>query len=223
MNTINNRLFIISRPDILGIYAKIIARIGETSNFITQEEDLSLIAVAQQPTRYETVYLENGAEGIIKLVCQDLLHLGFIEIRDDVLRVATYFRKTSHLEPIEQVIFDYLHVPKTKTELKESKVLQKAIAPYCQTYRQSLINKGYLRSDNEKYFTVGIVGLAILASTTFKPISVILASYRYLILPAVVVMPKASLAIAATAWFSSKSKSSDRVLTAKGKKHLKNR
>ena len=211
--------YLISRPDLLNIYAGIIARIGKESN-IAIPEDSSLLEISQQPTEKETAYLKNGTEGIIKAICEDLLHLGFLEVKDDVIRVATYFKHTSHLEPIEQAIFDYLHVPKTETDLQRSQELEKAIAPYCKEYHQSLIDKGYLRSNQQKYMTAGTIGLFILASAMFKPLSGIIAAYRYMLLPALVVMPKASLAIAATAWFTTKSKSVSGQLTTKGKKYL---
>lgn len=216
----NNSSFIISRLDLLKIYMGIITQIGLGSNLVTQQQDSSLLEISQQPNRYETAYLTNGAEGIIELVCQDLMRLGFIEIRNNEIAVATYFRHTSHLEPLEQIIFDYLHVPRTEIDFKENKDLQETMQSYCRKYHQSLIDKGYLRSDSEKYLTVGIVGLIILVSAMFKPVSGIVASYRYLILPALVVMPKASLAIAATAWFFTQGKSDSHKLTTKGKKYL---
>lgn len=211
--------YLISRPDLLNIYAGIIARIGEEVS-VTAKEESSLVEISQQPTEKETAYLKNGKEGIIKAICEDLLRLGFLEIENDLIRVATYFKHTSHLEPIEQAIFDYLHVPKTDTDLQESQELERTIAPYCKEYHQSLIDKGYLRSNQQKYVTAGTIGLFILASAMFKPLSGIIAAYRYLILPALVVMPKASLAIAATAWFTTKSKSAHGQLTTKGKKYL---
>ncbi|MGD1920835.1 MAG: TIGR04222 domain-containing membrane protein [Pleurocapsa sp.] len=221
MTTYNNSISSIARPDFLSIYAGIIKRIGEANNLITPERQESLIDISQQPSLYETAYLKNGAEGIIEIVCEDLLRLGFLGIENDLIRVATYFKHTSHLEPLEQEIFDYLHVPKTIIELKESPELNKAIAPHCQQYHQSLINKGYLRSGYKKYLTVGFGGLAILVLAILKPMSGLLASYRYIMLLAMVAMPKASLAIAATAWFTTRSKSASLKLTSKGKAYLK--
>ena len=220
MTTYNNSISLISRPDFLSIYAGIIMRIGEAGNLVTPERQASLIDISQQPSLYEAAYLKNGLQGIIEIVCQDLLRLGFLEMEGDFIRVATYFRHTSHLEPLEQAIFDYLHVPKTLVALTESADLEKAIAPYGQKYHQSLINKGYLRSDYKKYLTMGFGGLAILVLAMLKPMSGLLASYLYIMLLAMVAMPKASLAIAATAWFSTRSKSISHKLTSKGKAYL---
>ena len=219
MSIFSSVVSLTSRPDILGIYAGIIARIATASNLLAQtdRQDSSLLEVTQQPNQDEAAYLRDGAPGIIELVCHELREMGFVETHGAEIRVATYFKNTSHLEPLEQVIFDYLHVPRTTIALAEDRDLHKAIATFCDGYRTALIKKGYLQSDHKKYL-IGASGLAIIALATLKPISGMLANYRYLMMLATVAMPKASLAIAATAWFTTRPKSHK--LTAKGKAYL---
>ena len=79
--------YLISRPDLLNIYAGILARIGEEIDITAQEEESSLVEISQQPTEKETAYLKDGQEGIIKAICEDLLRLGFLEVKDDVIVV----------------------------------------------------------------------------------------------------------------------------------------
>lgn len=219
MNTLNNSLVLISRPDVLDIYAGILARIAQASNLVHQD-NISLSSIAQKPSLYETAYLKEGETGVIKLVCWELLQMGFVEIRDNQIQVKTYFQHISHLEPIEQAIFDYLHIPKTGNSLLDNQDLNRAIATYCAQYQQSLVNQGYLKSDGKKYLTLGISGLLILGLSLSKPLVGLAQSYRYIMMLAMVAMPKASLAIAATAWFSTRSKSTSNKLTTKGKKYL---
>lgn len=221
MNTLNNSLVLISCPDTLDIYVGILARIAQANNLLHQD-NVPFSIIDQKPSLYETAYLKGGNAGVIKLVCWELLQMGFVEIRDNQIQVKTYFKHVSHLEPIEQAIFDYLHVPKTGNLLFESKDLNRIISVHCIQYRQSLINQGYLNSEGKKYLTLGISGLLILGLALSKPLVGLAQSYRYIMMLAMIAMPKASLAIAATAWFSTRSKSASNKLTAKGKKYLAN-
>ena len=215
MNNLTNTSFLLSRPYWLGIYAEIIDRLG-TGNNLDRENTSDNIQATVNP--YEIAYLQKKEVGVIKLVCLELIQMGFIQVRDSQLEVVTYFSNTSHLEPIEQTIFDFLHTPQTVKALLKDKEVQKAIGDRCKTYRQSLINQGYIKADNKKYLAAGMSGLLILGLVG-KPIVGMLAGYRYLLLLIGAAMPKASLAIAATAWLGKKSQSSNH-LTAKGKEYL---
>ena len=216
MNNLTNTSFLLSRPYLLSIYAKIIDRLGTINNLSQANTANSIEVTSASP--YEVAYLQNKEQGVIELVCWELIQMGFIQVRDSQLEVVTYFSNTSHLEPIEQIIFDFLHAPKTVKALLENKEVLQAIAKQCETYHQSLVSQGYIKADNKKYLAVGMSGLLILSLAFAKPLVGMLAGYRYLLLLIGAAMPKASLAIAATAWLGKNHSTSH--LTAKGKEYL---
>lgn len=220
MNNISRVSFLASRPYLLAIYAEIIANLNTVINYSTQSISLDRFpekAIAVNP--YEIAYLQNKEAGVIELVCFELIQMSFIRVQNNKLEVVTYFSNTSHLEPIEQTIFDFLHTPQTVETLLEDKNLSDAIAEHCKSYRQSLVNQGYINPNRQKYLAAGMSGLLILGLTFGKPLVGMLAGYRYLLLLIGAVMPKASLAIAATAWLGKKSQSRSH-LTGKGKQYL---
>ena len=47
-----------------------------------------------------------------------------------------------------------MHTPQTVKALLKDKEVQKAIGDRCKTYRQSLINQGYIKADNQKFLCV---------------------------------------------------------------------
>ena len=99
MNNLTNTSFLLSRPYWLSIYAEIIDRLGTENN--VWENTFDNIQATVNP--YEIAYLQNKEVGVIKLVCLELIQMGFIRVRDSQLEVVTYFSNTSHLEPIEQL------------------------------------------------------------------------------------------------------------------------
>lgn len=217
MHNLTNASLLRSRPDWLGVYAEIITHLGKANNLIQNSAvDHTQIASASP---YEIAYLQNRELGVIELICWELMQLGFIQVRNHRLENVTYFSNTSHLEPREQIIFDFLKTPRTVEELRTDKDLQKAIASQCEIYRRALVRQGYIKPERKKYLTAGVSGLLIIGLAFGKPLVGVLASYRYLLLLIGAAMPKASLAIAATAWLGQKSQSAGH-LTAKGKEYL---
>jgi|GEM_PF-6941130 len=221
MNNLTKTSFLLSRPYFLAVYSEIIAHLSTASNNIQQginitcQREIALETIAPE----EIAYLQNKEAGVLELVCWEMIQMGFIRIRDDRLEVVTYFENTSHLESIEQAVFDLLSTPKTVRSLIDDPSLQSAIANRCNIYRHSLVNRGYIKGDRKKYLAAGMSGLLLLGLTVGKPLVGILAGYRYLLLLVGALMPKASLAIAATAWLGKKSQSSSH-LTTKGKEYL---
>lgn len=219
MNNLTKTSFLLSRPYFLAVYSEIIAHLSTAGERIQQRINTSSqIQTAEAIAPLEIAYLQNKEAGVIELACWEMIQMGFIQVRDEKLESVTYFKNTSHLEPIERIIFDFLSTPKTVEALMEDDDLQSAIATQCEIYRDSLIDRGYINGDCQKYLAAGMSGLLILGLTFGKPLIGILAGYRYLLLLVGAVMPKASLAIAATAWLG-KNKSSKH-LTSKGKKYL---
>ena len=94
--------------------------------------------------------------------------MGFIQVRDSQLEVVTYFSNTSHLEPIEQTIFDFLHTPQTVKALLKDKEVQKAIGDRCKTYRQSLINQRYIRACHQLRMCDRYIGSKMILGKTSK-------------------------------------------------------
>lgn len=217
MNNINSTSFVLSRSYWLGVYAKIIARLRKTSGWV-QHDNIADKIQTNSINPYEIAYLQEKETGVIKLVCFELMQMGFIQVRDNRLEIMTYFNNTSHLEAIEQSIFDFLHTPQTIEALLKDKNLQSKVAECCQTYRQSLVTLGYVRA-NEKLVAAGMSSIFFLGLIFCRPIVGMLAGYRYLLLLVGAAMPKVSLAIAATAWLGRKAKSSSH-LTTKGKEYL---
>ena len=218
MNNLTKTSFLLSRPYFLAVYSEIVAHLATAGNYINREGTSSQIQTIEAIAPLEVAYLQNQEAGVIELACWEMIQMGFIQVRDEQLEVVTYFKNTSHLELIEQAIFDFLSTPKTIAALMDDSNLQNAIAKHCETYRDSLISQGYVNADYKKYLAAGMSGLLILGLTFGKPLVGILAGYRYLLLLIGAVMPKASLAIAATAWLC-KNQSYNH-LTSKGKEYL---
>ena len=217
MNHLNSASLILSRPDWLRIYAQIIDRLEPARDW-PQPEDLASESLMNGLNPCEIAYLQQGEIGVIQLVCFELTQMGFIRVRERRLETVTYFSHTSHLEPIEQAIFDLLHTPQTLDCLLTDRDLRQKIAQCCEPYRQSLITSGYIR-EPKKSLAAGLGGILLLGLIFGKPLVGMLAGYRYLLLLVGAAMPKASLAIATTAWLSKKSKSSSQT-TVKGKAYL---
>lgn len=195
-------------------YGVVIVATGIGCKVILQGNSFdSKIEIPAKLDPYEVAYLRDGETAVAKVVCLELIQKGFVRVKNKRIERSPQLYNVSSLKPIEKTFFDWVENSRVASDVKYNFELKKTLSEHCEVYKKSLVNYGYLNSEQKSYLVGGVGASIILSLGSYKLIAALSRGHHN-------VMFLIFMAIAATIWIGYTSHPFYSRITAKGKQYL---